>query len=81
MKYPATRYLKNQLRRVPTIESVDLSGRTILVVGANVGLGLEASKHFASMNPARLILACRSKVKGENAIKGLFSLGLSWTLY
>ncbi|KAG1750555.1 uncharacterized protein EDB91DRAFT_1108138 [Suillus paluster] len=53
---------------VPPVETTDLSGKTVLVVGANVGIGLEASKHFARMHPARLILACRSESKGKAAL-------------
>jgi retinol dehydrogenase-12 len=41
-----------------------------MVVGANSGLGFEASKHFARMKPAHLILACRNKRKGEAAVLG-----------
>lgn len=48
----------------------DLSGRLVLITGANVGLGFEAAKHFASMNPERLIIACRSEAKGKQAVKG-----------
>ncbi|KAG1790429.1 uncharacterized protein HD556DRAFT_1242402 [Suillus plorans] len=53
---------------VPPVETADLSGKTVLVVGANVGIGLEASKHFARMRPARLIIACRSEAKGKVAL-------------
>jgi retinol dehydrogenase-12 len=31
------------------------------------GLGYEAAKHLATLNPARLIIACRSISKGEEA--------------
>ncbi|KAG1738038.1 hypothetical protein EDB19DRAFT_1636601 [Suillus lakei] len=53
---------------VPPVETADLSGKTVLVVGANVGIGLEASKHFARMQPARLIMACRNETKGKAAL-------------
>jgi len=45
----------------------DLRGRTVIVTGSNVGLGLEAAKRFYAMNPARLILAVRTLSKGEDA--------------
>ena len=50
----------------------DLTGKTVMVVGANTGIGFETAKHFAQMNPKRLILACRSEKKGLDAISGAF---------
>ncbi|KAF9527907.1 hypothetical protein CPB83DRAFT_836265 [Crepidotus variabilis] len=50
------------------VARVDLSGKHVVVVGASGGLGLEAAKHFASMNLARLILACRDQNRGEAAV-------------
>ncbi|KAG6872921.1 hypothetical protein C0995_005179 [Termitomyces sp. Mi166 len=64
-----TNFLREQLASVPPVETADLTGKTVMVLGANTGLGFEATKHFARMNPARLILACRSKLKGEAAIE------------
>ncbi|KAG2147391.1 uncharacterized protein EDB93DRAFT_1226546 [Suillus bovinus] len=57
---------------VPPVETADLSGKTVLVVGANVGIGFEASKHFARMQPARLIIACRNEAKGKAALAGMY---------
>jgi retinol dehydrogenase 12 len=54
---------------------VDLSGRTVIVTGSNVGLGLEAAKRFYAMNPARLILAVRTISKGEDAKKVILETG------
>jgi hypothetical protein len=45
----------------------DLTGRTVIVTGSNVGLGLETARYFYAMNPARLILAVRDVSKGETA--------------
>ena len=59
--------LRDQLATVPPVEYEDLSGKTVVVIGANIGLGFEAAKHFAKMNPDRLILGCRSKERGEAA--------------
>ena len=44
----------------------DLEGKTIVVTGANSGLGFEASKMFAENN-AELVMACRSIERGKNA--------------
>ncbi|KAJ7483211.1 hypothetical protein FB451DRAFT_1438821 [Mycena latifolia] len=43
----------------------------LLVLGANIGIGLKATKHFAMMNPGRLILACRNQSKGQAAVEKL----------
>jgi FlaA1/EpsC-like NDP-sugar epimerase len=65
--------LREQLQRVPPLVTVDLTGKTVMVVGANTGLGFEASKHFARMNAARLILVCRSPIKGKAAVERAFT--------
>ncbi|KAK7462264.1 hypothetical protein VKT23_007865 [Stygiomarasmius scandens] len=51
------------------VVNADLSGRVVIVLGANVGLGFEASKHFAKMCPEKLIMACRSEAKGKEAVE------------
>ncbi|EIW80560.1 short-chain dehydrogenase [Coniophora puteana RWD-64-598 SS2] len=64
-----TGFIKDQWSCIPPVVRADLSGQTVVVVGANVGIGLEASVHFASMGPERLIIACRSEGKGKNAVE------------
>jgi retinol dehydrogenase 12 len=61
-------FVKDQFTTLPPLATADLTGKTVVVTGANVGLGFEASKHFARMNPGRLILACRSEEKGKTAV-------------
>ena len=77
MQLSFLQFLREQLATVPPVEHEDLSGKTVVVIGANVGLGFEAAKHFARMNPNRIILGCRSKERGEAAatseINPLFS--------
>jgi len=43
------------------------AGQTIIVTGSNTGLGLEAVRHYVSLNASRVILAVRSLSKGETA--------------
>jgi len=46
----------------------DLTGKTILVTGANSGIGLEAVKLFAA-NGAEVVMACRNTAKAEAAVE------------
>ena len=45
----------------------DLSGKVVVVTGANCGLGYEAAKEFARKG-ARTVLACRSVDKAQAAL-------------
>lgn len=67
-------FLREQWARPVPLVTEDLAGKVVLITGANTGLGFEAAKHFASMNPERLIIACRSETKGNEAIKRKFPL-------
>jgi len=58
-----------------TVKAEHVEGRVVVVIGANIGLGFEAAKHFASMNPSRLVLGCRSEEKGKKAVEGQSSSG------
>jgi len=68
-------FIQDQWWKVAPVEHVDLTGKTVVVVGANVGLGFEAAKHFASMNPKRLVLGCRSQEKGQAALQAIQATG------
>lgn len=59
-------------QRVPAIPpQINLVGKTALVTGSNVGLGLECARQFLNLRPSRLIMAVRSLQKGETAAEGL----------
>ena len=45
----------------------DLTGRTILITGANAGIGKETAVALATMG-ADVVMACRSRAKGEEAM-------------
>ena len=60
------RWIQSQRQELP-YPTQDLTGKTIIVTGANSGLGREAARHFARLN-ARVILACRNRSKGEAAL-------------
>ncbi|KAG0056068.1 hypothetical protein BGZ83_006505 [Gryganskiella cystojenkinii] len=53
------------------ITPVDLAGKTIIVTGANVGIGYGTVCHLVGMNPERIILACRNLIKAEEAIRNI----------
>jgi retinol dehydrogenase-12 len=65
--------LYSQLFVTPTYPTHDFSGQTVIVTGSNVGLGLEAARHFARLNCAKLILAVRTISKGEKAKESILS--------
>ena len=50
--------------------SNSLKNKIILVTGANAGIGYEAALDFAKRG-ARIILACRSQVRGDEACKSI----------
>ena len=66
-------FLYSQFFITPPYPTRDLAGETIIVTGANVGLGLEAARHFVRLNASKVILGVRSAEKGEAAKKDIES--------
>ncbi|KAI8793584.1 retinol dehydrogenase 13, partial [Biomphalaria glabrata] len=46
--------------------TTDLTGKTVLITGANCGIGFMTALHLARRN-ARVVLACRNKARAEKA--------------
>lgn len=51
----------------PCDPTASFAGQTVLVTGANSGLGFEAAVKFVSLGASTVILACRTLAKGEEA--------------
>ncbi|HEY0636425.1 MAG TPA: oxidoreductase [Pseudonocardiaceae bacterium] len=52
----------------------DQSGRTVLITGANSGLGLESARALVARG-ARVLMACRSEERGTAAVKDVAGAG------
>ena len=51
----------------------DQTGRTVVVTGANTGLGFETARMLAEKG-ADVVLACRTAAKGEAAVEKIRAL-------
>jgi len=67
-------FFRGQLFQTPQVPKVELSGKTVLVTGANSGLGLDAAKILTRLNCSTIVLACRSLAKGEEAKQAVQSV-------
>lgn len=61
------RFLYNQFFVTLPAPSGSYAGQTVIITGANTGLGKEAARHFARLGASTIILAVRSLSKGEAA--------------
>lgn len=57
----------------PTDPTTPFTTRTVLVTGANCGLGFEAALKFVRLGAPSVLLACRTLFKGESAKKEIES--------
>lgn len=60
-------FFYNQLFTKPPYPTESFANQTIIVTGSNIGLGLEAARHFYRLGCAKLILAVRTVSKGQSA--------------
>lgn len=66
-KFIVSEFLCEQRKELP-VASADISDKSILVVGANVGLGFEASVHLAQLRPKHLLVTARDATKCQQTI-------------
>ncbi|KAK4945554.1 hypothetical protein LTR10_015173 [Elasticomyces elasticus] len=59
--------LYSQLCNTTPYPTQSFAGQTVIVTGSNIGLGLEAARHFYRLNCTRLILGVRTISKGQTA--------------
>ncbi|KAI0425448.1 short-chain dehydrogenase/reductase SDR [Xylaria sp. FL1042] len=71
--YPGFLYRQLTIKPKPLNQDIRLDGKTAIVTGANVGLGLEAAKEMSAHGLARVILGVRSVEKGEAARKEILA--------
>ncbi|KAJ6257179.1 hypothetical protein Dda_8065 [Drechslerella dactyloides] len=66
------RFWRSQHTKPPTLPTgLTLAGKTAIITGSNVGLGLETARLFLSHRLSHLIMAVRSTTKGEAAATAL----------
>ncbi|CAG8108958.1 unnamed protein product [Penicillium salamii] len=60
-------FLYSQFFVTPQYPGQSFTGQTVLVTGANAGLGLEAARHITRLGAEKVILGVRNVVAGEAA--------------
>lgn len=60
-------FFRAQRTKIPPVTPVNLTSGTVLITGANAGLGFEAAREVLPSKPKRLILAVRNIEKGNTA--------------
>lgn len=64
-------FLYSQFLVTPSTPVESFAEQTIIVIGSNTGLGLEAARHITRLNAAKVILAVRNTSKGEAAKRSI----------
>ncbi|KAL4865847.1 hypothetical protein BDV12DRAFT_199714 [Aspergillus spectabilis] len=65
MGFPTFCY--NQLIIQPPLPSYSFANQTVIITGANTGLGLETARHIARLGASTIIFAVRNTFAGETA--------------
>ncbi|OJA18791.1 hypothetical protein AZE42_11994 [Rhizopogon vesiculosus] len=65
-KFSFFEFIREQWTELP-LSTADVSRKSLVVVGANIGLGNEAAVHLAQLKPKSLLITTRDEVKCEQA--------------
>jgi NAD(P)-dependent dehydrogenase (short-subunit alcohol dehydrogenase family) len=60
-------HIRSQWCFTPPFPTTSWTGKTVIVTGANIGLGLEAARHFAQLGAEKVIIAARNMEAAEKA--------------
>lgn len=64
-------FIYRQFLHEPPVPTTSFKGRTVIVTGSNVGLGLEACRRLVRLEASKVILACRNVEKGQAAAEDI----------
>src|SRR4051794_32669300 len=68
MTHPLLLVIHEQFKKLPVLtHDATCRGKTYIVTGANVGLGLETARHLVKSSAAKVILAVRNIEAGKKA--------------
>ncbi|XP_048371625.1 WW domain-containing oxidoreductase [Sphaerodactylus townsendi] len=70
MKPSAKQKYDGNTTAMEILQGRDMSGKVIVITGANAGIGFETAKSFA-LHGAHVILACRNMVKANEAVQSI----------
>lgn len=69
-KFSFIEFIREQWADLP-VPTADVSGKSLVVVGANVGLGYEAAVHLAQLKPKSLLITARDETKCKQSKAGM----------
>lgn len=65
-------FIRTQFQALPLVPTpTAVAAGTYVVTGANTGLGYECAKHLIALDATRVILAVRSRAKGDAALANI----------